>query len=39
VGQRIRTGQVIGLLGNSGNTSGPHLHWYNRTKGWLRRIG
>jgi hypothetical protein len=27
VGQRIRTGQVIGLLGNSGNTTGPHLHF------------
>jgi murein DD-endopeptidase MepM/ murein hydrolase activator NlpD len=27
VGQRIRTGQVIGLLGNSGNTNGPHLHF------------
>jgi len=26
-GQRVRTGQRIGLLGNSGNTSGPHLHF------------
>jgi murein DD-endopeptidase MepM/ murein hydrolase activator NlpD len=26
VGQRLRTGQVIGLLGNSGNSTGPHLH-------------
>lgn len=25
-GQRVRRGQVIGLLGNSGNTSAPHLH-------------
>jgi murein DD-endopeptidase MepM/ murein hydrolase activator NlpD len=25
-GQRIRRGQVIGRLGNSGNTSAPHLH-------------
>jgi hypothetical protein len=27
VGQRVRTGQQLGLLGNSGNTSGPHLHF------------
>ena len=27
VGQRVRTGQKLGLLGNSGNTSGPHLHF------------
>jgi hypothetical protein len=27
VGQRVRTGQKLGLLGNSGNTGGPHLHF------------
>jgi murein DD-endopeptidase MepM/ murein hydrolase activator NlpD len=26
-GQRVRTGQVLGKLGNSGNTDGPHLHF------------
>jgi hypothetical protein len=25
-GERVRRGQVLGLLGNSGNTDGPHLH-------------
>ncbi|HEY6316277.1 MAG TPA: M23 family metallopeptidase [Acidimicrobiia bacterium] len=27
VGQRVHTGQVLGLLGNSGNSSRPHLHF------------
>lgn len=27
-GQRVRTGQVLGLLGNSGNTDAPHLHFH-----------
>jgi murein DD-endopeptidase MepM/ murein hydrolase activator NlpD len=27
VGQQLRTGQVIGRLGNSGNSTGPHLHF------------
>jgi len=26
LGQRVRQGQVLGLLGNSGNSSAPHLH-------------
>lgn len=28
VGQRVRRGDVLGRLGNSGNTSGPHLHFH-----------
>lgn len=27
-GDRVRRGQVIGRLGNSGNTSAPHLHFH-----------
>jgi murein DD-endopeptidase MepM/ murein hydrolase activator NlpD len=26
-GQHVRSGQVLGLLGNSGNSSDPHLHF------------
>jgi murein DD-endopeptidase MepM/ murein hydrolase activator NlpD len=28
VGDRVRAGQVLGLLGNSGNTDFPHLHFH-----------
>jgi hypothetical protein len=27
-GDRVRRGQIIGLLGNSGNTDAPHLHFH-----------
>jgi murein DD-endopeptidase MepM/ murein hydrolase activator NlpD len=27
VGQRVRTGQRLGALGNSGNSTAPHLHF------------
>jgi hypothetical protein len=28
LGDKVRTGQVIALLGNSGNTNAPHLHFH-----------
>lgn len=28
VGDRVRTGQVLGLLGNTGNTDSPYLHFH-----------
>jgi murein DD-endopeptidase MepM/ murein hydrolase activator NlpD len=28
VGQRVRRGQVLGLVGTSGNSSEPHLHFH-----------
>ncbi len=33
VGQRVETGQVIGLLGNSGYSTGPHVHFEVRISG------
>jgi murein DD-endopeptidase MepM/ murein hydrolase activator NlpD len=33
VGQAIRTGQVIGRLGSSGRSTGPHLHYETRVDG------
>jgi len=28
LGQKVRRGEVVGLLGNSGNSTEPHLHFH-----------
>ena len=28
VGQKVKVGQTLGLLGNSGNSNAPHLHFH-----------
>lgn len=33
VGDKVRPGTVVGYTGNTGNTTGPHLHFEARTAG------
>jgi murein DD-endopeptidase MepM/ murein hydrolase activator NlpD len=32
-GQKVRPGQVVATVGDSGKTSGPHLHFEVRREG------
>jgi len=36
-GEKVKRGQVIGLLGNSGNSDAPHLHYHLMASGELFR--
>lgn len=46
VGQKIDTKQIIGRVGTTGHSSGPHLHWglyvngtaVNPTQSWMKAI-
>ena len=39
IGQQVVVGQRLGLSGNTGFSSGPHLHFGYRPPGWQQNLG